>query len=96
MEARIPWSIIDALHRLSLPLPGDHIGEGFAGRHTATARLLKPILTHLANAAGLPSSPYFDADGNSTFMLGPERKSAATGCAGWKLYLDLRGATQLS
>jgi hypothetical protein len=28
------------------------------------AKSLKPILTHLANAAGLSSSPYFDAKGN--------------------------------
>jgi hypothetical protein len=30
------------------------------------AKLLRPILSHLANAAGLNSSPYFDADGNYT------------------------------
>jgi hypothetical protein len=36
----------------------------------AVARVLRPILTHLANAAGLPSSPYFDADGNYTLNLG--------------------------
>jgi len=34
-----------------------------------TARLLKPILTHLANAAGLAASPYFDADGKYTLDL---------------------------
>jgi hypothetical protein len=36
---------------------------------STTARLLKPILTHLANAAGLAASPYFDADGNYTLNL---------------------------
>ncbi len=35
----------------------------------ATARALKPILTHLANAAGLAASPYFDKDGNYTLDL---------------------------
>jgi hypothetical protein len=34
------------------------------------ARRLKPILTHLANAAGLASSPSFDDDGNYTRNLG--------------------------
>ena len=37
----------------------------------ATARYLKPILTHLANAAGLAASPYFDGDGN--YSLNPRR-----------------------
>ena len=32
--------------------------------HKEGAKPLKPILTHLANAAGLHSSPYFDANGN--------------------------------
>jgi hypothetical protein len=32
--------------------------------HNESAKFLKPILTHLANAAGLHSSPYFDAKGN--------------------------------
>lgn len=35
----------------------------------ATARALKPILTHLANAAGLAASPYFDENGNCTLNL---------------------------
>jgi hypothetical protein len=35
----------------------------------ATARVLRPILTHLANAAGLAASPYFDEDGNYTLDL---------------------------
>jgi TIR domain len=33
------------------------------------AKMLKPILVHLANAAGLSSSPYFDADGNYLLKL---------------------------
>ncbi len=33
------------------------------------ARALKPILTHLANAAGLPTSPHFDAQGNYLLNL---------------------------
>lgn len=32
--------------------------------YNATAKALRPILTHFANAAGLHSSPYFDAAGN--------------------------------
>jgi TIR domain len=35
----------------------------------ATARVIKPILTHLANAAGLAASPYFDDGGNYTLDL---------------------------
>lgn len=35
----------------------------------ATARALRPILTHLANAAGLAASPYFDERGNYTLDL---------------------------
>jgi hypothetical protein len=35
----------------------------------AGAKLLRPILSHLANAAGLNSSPYFDADENYTLKL---------------------------
>jgi len=31
-----------------------------------SAKMLSPLLQHLANAAGLPGSPYFDADGNYT------------------------------
>jgi hypothetical protein len=31
-----------------------------------SAKMLSPLLLHLANAAGLPASPYFDADGNYT------------------------------
>jgi hypothetical protein len=35
----------------------------------ATARVMKPILTHLANAAGLAASPHFDEGGNYTLDL---------------------------
>jgi hypothetical protein len=34
-----------------------------------SARLLNPLLAHMANAAGLASSPYFDADGNYTLKF---------------------------
>jgi hypothetical protein len=34
--------------------------------YKACAKLLRPILDHLANASGLASSPYFDAEGNFT------------------------------
>ncbi len=30
---------------------------------------LRPLLTHLANAADLPSSPYFDSEGNYLLKL---------------------------
>jgi nucleoside phosphorylase len=35
----------------------------------ASAKMLSPILDHLANAAGLAVSPYFDADGNYTLKV---------------------------
>jgi hypothetical protein len=34
--------------------------------YNEAGKCLRPILTHLANAAGLHSSPYFDATGNYT------------------------------
>ena len=34
-----------------------------------SATLLTPLLNHLANAAGLASSPHFDADGNYTLKF---------------------------
>jgi len=37
--------------------------------YNACAKLLKPLLTHLANAAGRESSPYFDDDGNYTLSF---------------------------
>lgn len=43
----------------------EHVPPGYG----ATAQALKPILTHLANAAALASSPYFDEDGNYTLNL---------------------------
>ncbi len=45
---------------------GQIILESVPPDYRATARLLKPILTHLANAAGLATSPYFDEEGNYT------------------------------
>ena len=38
--------------------------ETVPGDYNECAKFLKPILTHMANAAGLPTSPYFDAQGN--------------------------------
>jgi len=61
----IPYGL---LNRDRLPF-GQHVLEVIPDHYRTTARLLKPILTHLANAAGLPSSPYFDADGNYTLDL---------------------------
>jgi hypothetical protein len=43
--------------------------ESIPPDYRAAARMLKPILTHLANAAGLATSPYFDEDGNYTLDL---------------------------
>lgn len=41
--------------------------DAFPQDHVATARLLRPQLDHIARAAGLETSPYFDADG--TYQL---------------------------
>jgi hypothetical protein len=50
-----------------------HFGQGVLESvppgDRATARALKPILTHLANTAGLAASPYFDEEGNYTLDL---------------------------
>jgi hypothetical protein len=43
---------------------GQAIFETIPSDYNEGAKSLKPILAHLANAAGLPSSPYFDAKGN--------------------------------
>ncbi len=48
---------------------GQVILESIPHDDRATAQALKPILTHLANAAGLAASPYFDEDGNYTLDL---------------------------
>jgi hypothetical protein len=56
------------LNRDRLPF-GQLILETVPPDDRATARALKPILTHLANAAGLSSAPYFDEDGNYTLDL---------------------------
>lgn len=39
------------------------------GNYNACAKLLEPIVTHLANTAGLPASPYFDEQGNYLLNL---------------------------
>ncbi|MFX1803096.1 toll/interleukin-1 receptor domain-containing protein [Paraburkholderia sp. A1RO-5] len=43
---------------------GQVVLEAVPPDYRATARVLKPILTHLANAAGLAAPPNFDEDGN--------------------------------
>ena len=47
---------------------GHVIFEAIPPNYNEAAKALRPILTHLANAAGLHSSPYFDADGNYTLV----------------------------
>ena len=46
---------------------GQAIFDAVPPDYNAAARLLRPVLTHLANAAGLHSSPNFDVGGNYTF-----------------------------
>lgn len=46
---------------------GQIIFEVTPPNYNEAAKALRPVLTHLANAAGLHSSPYFDAAGN--YML---------------------------
>jgi tetratricopeptide (TPR) repeat protein len=43
---------------------GQVIFKTMPQNYNEAAKALRPILTHLANAAGLQSSPYFDAAGN--------------------------------
>jgi hypothetical protein len=43
---------------------GHAIVEAMPNGYNETAKALRPILAHLANAAGLHSSPYFDAAGD--------------------------------
>jgi hypothetical protein len=43
---------------------GEAIFDTVPTDNNESAKLLNPILGHFANAAGLASSPYFDADGN--------------------------------
>jgi hypothetical protein len=47
---------------------GQAIFEGIPPNYNEAAKALRPILTHLANAAGVHSSPYFDAAGNYTLV----------------------------
>lgn len=58
----------DALDRERLSF-GETIFETAPTDYREAAKLLKPVLDHLANAAGLASSPYFDADGNYLLKL---------------------------
>jgi hypothetical protein len=76
-QVGIPVNLCSALPE-DLPcgvLNRNHLEFGSASFETvppdpnACTKLLRPILTHLANAAGLYSSPYFDADGNYTLKL---------------------------
>jgi hypothetical protein len=48
---------------------GDAIFETVPTDDNETAKILDPILTHLANASGLPSSPYVDVNGNYTLKI---------------------------
>jgi hypothetical protein len=48
---------------------GDAIWETVPSDDNESAKALDPILTHLANASGLPSSPYFDVNGNYTLTF---------------------------
>jgi hypothetical protein len=47
---------------------GQIIFDGIPSNYNEASKTLRPILTHLANAAGLHSSPYFDAVGNYTLV----------------------------
>jgi hypothetical protein len=47
---------------------GQAIFETHPANYNEAAKALRPILSHLANAAGLHSSPYFDAAGNYTLV----------------------------
>ena len=58
----------DALDRERLSF-GDILFETTPVDYREAAKHVKPILDHLANAAGLASSPYFDADGNYLLKL---------------------------
>jgi hypothetical protein len=52
-----------ALNRARLPF-GGCVLESVPTEDAACAKVLKPVLDHLANAAGLATSPLFDAAGN--------------------------------
>lgn len=48
----------------------DHVTlECTPSGYAECAKMLMPMLSHLAHASGLPSPPYFDADGNYTARL---------------------------
>ena len=48
---------------------GDTIFEMVPTDDNESAKVLDPILTHLANTSGLPSSPYVDVNGNYTLKF---------------------------
>jgi hypothetical protein len=60
------------------------IFETVPTENNESAKLLSPLLDHMANAAGLASSPYFDAEGNYTLkfrigLLAPVATAASRG-----------------
>ena len=57
-----------ALHEDSVHF-GEVIFETVPAEYNESAKTLRPLLNHMANAAALPSSPYFDADGNYTLKV---------------------------
>jgi hypothetical protein len=61
----IPYELIDRDILTFGPCVLDAVPDHF----NVTARALKPIVSHLANAAGALSAPYFDADGNCLMNL---------------------------
>jgi len=64
----IGTALPEDLPRGDLDRPVLHFGqatlETIPRDYNECVKILKPILTHLANAAGLHSPPYFDANGN--------------------------------
>jgi hypothetical protein len=49
---------------------GQAMFEALPQDYNQAAKILRPILAHLANAAGLNSPPHFDAAGNYTLADG--------------------------
>lgn len=60
MPEDLPFGLVneDRLHF------GEAVFESIPSDNNESARMLDQILHRMANTAGLPSSPYFDADGN--------------------------------
>ena len=48
---------------------GDAIFEATPDTDNISAKMLYPILSHMANTAGLATPPYFDSDGNYTLTV---------------------------